>query len=145
MNDSLLLTEIKLQMKLIKLNHNLLKKENNRLCNHLCSLERKINKKKSFMFYDKEKNYINNLIYILLEETFYKMNPITIPIHKSNEYINKLYKWLIDEEFNLEIIKECTFEDIQQDFTDISPEFWENFTNNVKNYLKYGRNTSFVL
>jgi hypothetical protein len=61
------------------------------------------------------------------------------------KFLERFYKWLIDEEFDFDIILECNYFDIIKDLKEKNLYdpiygyiFWECFKGNIRDYLKYG-------
>lgn len=137
--------KIHLQMQIIQNNHKILKNQNNKLLKQIKILQNE-KTKKTFIELDKEKNYKNNLIQILLINSYNSLHHLNRPKNDNHtQFLNRLYKWIIDEEFDLTIIQECNYSDIINDLKQHQLHdplygniFWDCFKTNIKNYLKYG-------
>lgn len=151
----LAIAKLSLQLQIISNNHNKLKNQNN-------ILNKKIKKlfllhNNSFIKKDKEKNYKNEILHRLILEAFSHVRIKFAEPHHEMSKTNKMkynslnlkliniYKWLIDEEFDLTIISECPYSWIIDDlkesklFVPIYGEiFWNELKLLINKYLKYG-------
>lgn len=140
--------KIHLQMETIRNNHIQLKNKNKQLLKQIkqTQVEQYMKPTKSFMELDKEKNYKNNIIQTLLYNTYNNLDKLKRPKNDHyTQFLERLYKWLIDEEFDLNIIQECNYYYIINDLKEHKLHdplygviFWDSFKDNIKNYLKYG-------
>ena len=99
-------------METIRNNHIQLKNKNKQLLKQIkqTQVEQYMKPTKSFMELDKEKNYKNNLIQTLLYNTYNNLDQLKRPKNDHyTQFLERLYKWLIDEEFDLNIIQECNY------------------------------------
>ena len=152
----------KLLISFYKLDNSLMKEDFKHKC-ELMNLENKKNKqllknnqlminnilktnKKSFMEIDKEKNYKNKILIELLRNSYYNLHDLSRPKNDNcTLFLKRLYKWLIDEEFTLDIISECNYSSIEH-YLKVNKLhdplygclYWNNFKRYVTDYLKYG-------
>jgi len=164
MNSNLITEDIKnkLLISFYKLDISLMKEDFKHKC-ELMKLKNKKNKqllknnqrmidnisktnKKSFMEIDKEKNYKNKILIDLLRNSYNNLDDLCRPKNDNcTLFLQRLYVWLIDEDFTLDIISECNYSSIERDLRENKLHdplygrlFWNNFKRYVTDYLKYG-------
>ena len=157
-NDFKLL-KLMLDFETIKYNHESLKKEikkSNKMIKKL-KKEKKLKKletsifgRESFVKKDQEKNYINNILYKLVEETYYNLNVNSRPCNLGNKFVSSLYKWLIDEDIDVETLVHCNYSDVKDDLKEsniinVHKEFWNGLQKRTESYLKYGKCTTMCI
>ena len=154
-NDFKLL-KLMLDFETIKYNHESLKKEikkSNKMIKKLKKekkQETSIFGRESFVKRDQEKNYINNILYKLVEETYYNLNVNSRPCNLGNKFVSSLYKWLIDEDIDVETLVHCNYSDVKDDLkksniNNVDKDFWNELQKRTESYLKYGKCTTMCI
>ena len=154
--------KLMLDLETVKYNHESLKKEikkSNKMIKKL-KKEKKVNNvrkietsmfgRESFVKKDQEKNYINNILYKLVEETYYNLNVNSRPCNIGNKFISSLYKWLIDEDIDVETLVHCNYSDVKDDLKEnninnVHKEYWDGLQKRTEYYMKYGKYTTMYI
>ena len=154
--NNLKILKLMLDLETIKYNHENLKKEikkSNKMIKKLKKekkLETSMFGRESFVKKDQEKNYINNILYKLVEETYYNLKVDRRPCNIGNKFVSSLYKWLIDEDIDVETLMHCNYCDVKDDLKEsniinVHKEFWNGLQKRTESYLKYGKCTTMCI